>query len=309
MNHPAQRSNLPWLAAATAILVVVAWHCFTFGMMVLRAPSDNEQILAFVTMTLRTIGEGVLVQGGLAFLIAQWRGERCQEWAYQRPLVLMGVFAGGLLAWNVVVMLLYQVLFQLLGAALISSGIQSVMFVVGLALGVLAVWSSWRLALQICSKDRIAMPPPSGQRARAAGLAAWVQATATIVGVSLLLPLINAHDIYSPVNVLGSWIGALLAGALAFGGAWLGLPRNLPLVHLVRLLAAGALTFLCAYLLVAGVVVVAAILIFGGNIHVAEPVVIAIFAVLVLIPLLGMLGFQWLWTRVFYRKLRRAAAV
>ena len=26
-----------------------------------------------------------------------------------------------------------------------------------------------------------------------------------------------------------------------------------------------------------------------------------------LIPLLGMLGFQWLWTRVLYTKVRRAA--
>ncbi|MGO4701705.1 hypothetical protein [Dyella sp. 2RAB6] len=308
MNHPAQRSNLPWLAAVTAMLVVVLWHCVTFGLMVLRAPSDNEQILIYVTMTLRTIGEGLLVQGGLAFLIAQWRGERHQEWAYRRPLLLMAVFAGGLLAWDVLAMVLYRGMFQLLGTAMMEHGMQAGIFVSGLALAVLGVWSSWWLAVLVCRDDRIAMPPPSGQRTRAAGLAGWIQAAAVVVGVSLVYPLFNAYDAYSPVTLIATWIGAVLAGALAFGGAWLGLPRHLSLVRTGRLLSTGLLTFVCAYILTIGVGVVVMVLIFGGTGRTDNAVAITILVILGLLPLLGMLGFQWLWTRVLYAKLRRAAA-
>ena len=308
MNHPAQRSNLPWLAAITAMLMVVAWHCVTFGLMMLRAPSDNEQIFTYLTMTLKTIGEGLLVQGGLAFLIAQWHGERHQEWAFRRPLMLMAVFAGGLLGWDAVVMVVYRVMFMLLGTTMMGYGVQTGIFALGLALDVVGIASSWWLALLVCRKDRIAMPPPAGQRARAAGLAGWMQATAVVVGMSLLYPLVNASDAYSPVIVISTWIGALLAGALAFGGAWFGLPRNLSLVRVHRLLGASALAFLCAYLLLAGVGVVVALLIFGGSGRMGDAIAIAILVALGLIPLLGMLGFQWLWTRVFYAKVRRASA-
>ena len=307
MNHPAQRSNLPWLAAVTAMLMVVAWHCVTFGLMMLRAPSDNEQIFTYLTMTLKTIGEGLLVQGGLAFLAAQWHGERRQEWAFQRPLLLMAVFAGSLLGWDIVIMVLYQGMFMLFGTAMMGLGLQTGIFAFGLALDVVVIASSWWLALLVCRKDRIAMPPPAGQRTRAAGLAGWMQATAVVVGMALLYPLVNAYDAYSPVIVISTWIGAVLAGALAFGGAWLGLPRNLSLVRVGRLLSASVLAFVCAYLLLAGVGVVVALLIFGGSGHVDDVIAIAILVALGLIPLLGMLGFQWLWTRVLYTKVRRAA--
>ena len=307
MNHPAQRSNLPWLAAITAMLMVVAWHSIFFGLKMLRAPSDNEQIITLVTMTLKIIGEGLLVQGGLAFLVAQWRGERQQEWAFRRPLLLMAVFAGGLLAWDVLTWVLYRGLFQLVGAEFMGRGILSVAFGFGLVLDVLAVWSSWRLALLVCQADRIAISPPSGQRWRAAGLAAWMQAAAVVVGMSLLYPLTSAYDVDSPVAVIGTWIGAFLAGALAFGGAWLGLPRNLSLVRMGRLLGAGLLTFVCAYLLAVGAGVVLMFLIFGGTGRMDEVTAIVVFVILGLTPLLSMLGFQWLWTRVLYAKLRRAS--
>lgn len=308
MNHPAQRSNLPWLAAVTAMLMVVVWHGISFGLMMLRAPSDNEQILSYVMMTLKTIGEGLLVQGGLAFLVAQWRGERRQEWTFRRPLLLMAVFAGGLLAWDVLTWVLYQGLFQLVGAELAERGVLTGIFGFGLLLDVLAVWSSWRLALLICRAEQVAMPPPSGQRMRAAGLAGWMQATAVVVAVSLLYPLINTYAADSPMAVFGTWIGAALAGGLAFGGAWLGLPRELALVRTGRLLGASLLALVCAYLLAAGAGVVMLFLIFGGTGRMDDTTAIAVFVALGLLPLLGMLGFQWLWTRVLYRKLRRAAA-
>jgi len=307
MLHPAQRSNLPWLAAITSMLVVLVWHCLTFGMMVLRAPSDNEQILSFVAMTIRTVGEGVLVHGGLAFLVAQWRGERSEEWAFRRPLLLAGVFAGGLLVWSLLAMFLYQGLFLLMGPEQMGSWLRIWMFVLGLVIAPLQVWSSWRLALLVCREDAIATPPQSGLRLRAAGLAAWMQAAGTVLGVSMLLPLANAFDAYSPVVWLSSWAGALLAGALAFGGAWLALPRHLSRLRAGRLLGAGVLTFVFAYALAVGVGVAALVLALGGQ-SMDQTAAIVLMVMLGVLPLLGMFGFQWLWTRVFYAKLRRAAA-
>lgn len=308
MNTSAQRSNLPWFAAGTAMLVVLAWRCISFGTMMLRAPSDNEQILNFVAITLRALGEGWLIQGGLAFLIAQSRGERRQEWAFQRPLLLLGVFAGGLLAWNVLAMFVYQGFFMLLSPEELGRWLRSLMAVLDLALSPLIVWSSWRLALLVCRDERVAVPPQSGLRPRAAGLAAWMQAMGVILGVSMLLPLFGSFDMYSTVGWISSWAGALLAAALAFGGAWLGLPRELSLVRAGRLFGAGALTFVCANLVLGAVGVAVLVLIFGGGGRADEALLIALFVVLGVLPLLGMLGFQWLWTRVLYRKQRRAAA-
>lgn len=307
MNHPAQRSNLPWLAAVTAILVVLAWQCLNFGLLMLRAPSDNEQILSFVGMTVRTVGEGLLVHGGLAFFVAQWRGERSGEWTFRRPLLLAGVFAGGLVAWNLLVMFLYQGVFLLTGPEQMQSWLRIWVLVLGLVVAPLQVWSSWRLALLVCRKDAIATPPQSDLRLRAAGLAGWMQAAGTVLGVSMLLPLANAFDAYSPVAWLSSWAGALLAGALAFGGAWLALPRDMSRVRAGRLLGAGVLTFVFAYALAVGVGVAALVLALGGQ-SMDQTAAVVLMVMLGVLPLLGMFGFQWLWTRVLYAKLRRATA-
>jgi len=306
MNLPADRSNLPWLAAGTAMLVVLLWHCLTFSALVLRAPSDNEQILGALSMTLRMVGEGLLVQGGLAFLVAQWRGERRQEWAFRRPMLLMALFALGLLAWSVLTMLLYQGLFLWLGTALTVRGLQVWLSVLGWGLAPLSVWASWRVALLACRKDRLATPPPSGLRPRAAGLAAWMQATATIAGVSLAMPLVNTFDAYSTAGWLGTWAGALAAAAFAFGGAWLALPRHLSQVRAGRLLGASLLAFVCAWIVLAGACVAGLILLFGGSAR-DDTLLVALFVVIAVLPPLGMLGFQWLWTRLLYASLRRAA--
>ena len=305
MNHPAQRSNLPWLAAVTSMLVVLAWQCLSFGLLMLRAPSDNEQILSFVGMTARNVGEGLLVHGGLAFLVAQWRGERSGEWTFRRPLLLAGVFAGGLVMWNLSAMFLYQGLFALMGPEQLRAWLRVWTFVLGLVVGPLQVWSSWRVALLVCRKDAIATPPQLGLRLRGAGMAAWMQAAGTVLGVSMLLPLANAFDAYSPVAWLSSWAAALLAGALAFAGAWLALPRDLSRVRAGRLLGAGMLTFVCAYALAIGVGVAALVLALGGG-SMDQSLAVVLLVVLGVLPLLGMFGFQWLWTRLLYGKLRRA---
>lgn len=308
MHLPTERSsNLPWLAAGTAMLEVLFWHCFTFGSIVLHAPSDNEQIFGLLAMTLRMVGEGLLVQGGLAFLVAQWRGERKQEWVFKRPVRLMSVFALGLLAWSVLTMFLYQGTLRWFGTDLASHGLRLWLDILGWVLAPLSVWASWRLALLLCRKDQLAASPPTGLRPRAAGLAAWMQATATIAGVSLATPLVNTFDPYSIAGWLGTWAGGLVAAAFAFSGAWLGLPRQLSQVGTGRLLGASLLTFVCAWILLAGACVAALILLFGGSIT-NDTLVTALLVVLVVLLPLGTLGFQWLWTRLFYSGPWRTAA-
>lgn len=307
MNLPAERSNLPWLAAGTAMLVVLLWHCFAFGAMVVRAPSDNEQIFSALSMTLRMVGEGLLVQGGLAFLMAQRGAERRQEWGFRRPTLLMTVFALGLLAWSVLTTFLYQGLFVWLGTELADHSPHIWLGLLGWMLAPLSVWASWHVALLACRKDRLALPPPSELRPRAAGLAAWMQATATIAGVSLVMPFISAFDAYSTAGWLGTWASALAAAAFAFGGAWLALPRHLSQVRTGRLLGASLLAFACAWILLAGVGVAGLILLFGGS-AMDGTLVIVLFVVLAALPPLGMFGFQWLWTRLFYARLPRPAA-
>ena len=307
MNAPVSGFNLPWLAALTAVVVTLLWHCVTFGAMVSMAPSDNEVILANVGATLRGLGEGMLLQGGLAFLVVHWLGERGQRIAYARPTLPLLTFGGLLLVLHVAVMLMYQAAFITLATRIEARWLHLSLMLADLAVDIAGIWLAWRITLRVHRGQASALPPAHDQKWRAAGLAAWVQAAATVLAAYLVALLIGTYELYQSGAWLLIWAGALLCAALAFGGAWLALPRQLPRVYVGRVLGAGLLTLVCAQALVFFAGVVAVVWLAWGARDTIGAIMFA--GALCLLSMLSVFGFQWLWTRVCYAGPRRAAAI
>lgn len=304
MNTPLARHNLPWLTALTATAVTLLWHGGMFGAMVSLAPSDNEQLLANIGEAVRTLFEGLLVQGGIAFLIAQRSGERGQPIAFERPAMPLLTFGGALLVRNVVVLLLYRSAYGLLVSVLDLRWIELVDLLGSLALDTLGTWLAWKLVLSVHRGQAIVLPPPAAQRGRAAGLAGWLQATCVLVGAYAAIPFLGSSELYDVTAWLAIWVVALVCAALAFGGAWLALPRQLSRVHVGRLLGAGLLATACAQAFLAFAMFAAVLVLWGaGN----EATALIVLGVLALLSLLAVFGFQWLWTRLCYAGPRRSA--
>ena len=304
MHSPSPRFNLPWLAALTAMAVTLLWHGGMFGAMVALAPSDNEQLLTSIGEAIRTSVEGLLVQGGLAFLIAQRSGEREQATAFARPAMPMLTFAGALLARNAVLMLFYRFAYGPLISAFDMRWAEAGTVLAGLAIDVAGTWLAWHLVLSVYRGQAVALPRSMTQRGRAAALAGWLQATCVVLGAYVAIPFIGASELYDVTTWLAIWVMALLCAALAFGGAWLALPRELPRVHVGRLLGAGLLASACAQTLLAFALFGAVLALWGAG---DASTALTVVGVLALLSMLAVFGFQWLWTRLCYAGPRRSA--
>lgn len=304
MNRPQlQRTNLPWLAAATAVLIAILPFLFTLKFMLARRAEGQDP--AALWIMLATFGSGLLFKGWVAFLIAQWRGERRGELAFRRFALLMLAFAVGLLVWIALTTLFYQFAFVALHR---SGGSISLMNVVSTLLtpllNTLGIWLAWSIATRLLRNDVLPPLAQPNMAPRIAGLAALGLAVVLLCATSFALPTLTLAIPDAGMSLLVYWSSAILPVVLAFVGGLLGLRSGVHAVHGVRMLGATLAAMVSAGLLSYGCFVLTSDLLVpqlglsGG--------VAATLCVIVLLA--GIVGSYGLWMHIFYRSVRRSTA-
>ncbi|SFR93497.1 hypothetical protein SAMN05216570_0839 [Dyella sp. OK004] len=298
-----QRTNLPWLAAATAVLIAILPFLFTLKFMLARRAEGQDPAVLWIMLA--TFGSGLLFKGWVAFLIAQWRGERRGELAFRRPALLMLAFAVGLLVWIALTTLFYQVAFVALHR---SGGSISLMNVVSTLLtpllNTLGIWLAWSIATRLLRNDVLPPLAQPNMAPRIAGLAALGLAVVLLCATSFALPTLTLAIPDAGMSLLAYWSSAILPVVLAFVGALLGLRSGVHAVYGGRMLGATLAAMVSAGLLSYGCFVLTSDLLVpqlglsGG--------VAATLCVIVLLA--GIVGSYGLWMHVFYRSVRRGAA-
>lgn len=291
----ARPAPLPWLAAAIALIVSLV--PFLISLIVLHrlsALSESARAMAYASAA----GSAVF-RVGLAFLIAQWHGERHEQLAFRRPALVLSLFGVFLLCWQGVQIGAAMALVRL---TLSGASMQTMMIVSSLVyplLHALGTWLAWMIAARIMRKD--ALPWPSfNARWRAAGLTAWSLASVLAMLAPMMMAALASSGIDSYTLAAAGYAGAVMIPvALAFAGAWLGLPRYMAGIHGWRWLIAAIGALISNALL--------AYVCFGFFVEVvldtvAMTVLIGVFCALLC------LGTYWVWTFALYTGLRRAAA-
>ncbi|WP_266169249.1 hypothetical protein [Dyella subtropica] len=306
MNRPlSQRSSLPWLAAATAMLVTLLQHGPYLISLLTRANTDADEPVSRIATLLLSLNSQWLSIGGLAFLIAQWHGERRREVAFRRPWLLLLLFAGGLLLRVVMMVALYQLVLLKVIVDMNDASMSAMLITfVNLPLDVLGTWLAWWVATRLCRKDVLALPPSPSLTLRAAGLMAWMLYTVLLIVASLIKPEAGSVTPDAPWTWLAIRVGLLVPAALAFTGALIGLPRGLSAVRVGRLLAASTVAMVCSSLLFIGAGLSGALLVPGWS----DTSMMVLLGLLAFALLLGCPFSYWLWSRIFYASVRRAAA-
>lgn len=301
MNRPqAQRTNLPWLAAATAVAVAILPFLFTLKFMLARNAEGQDPALLWIMLA--TFGSGLLFKGWVTFLIAQWRGERRGELAFRRPALLMLVFAVGLLVWIALTILLYQLAF----ATLHQSGVRidlmnAAMTLLSPLLSTLGIWLAWWVATRLLRNDVLPSLAQPNMAPRVAGLAALSLAVVLLGATPLVLPTLTLAISDTSLSLLVYWSSAIVPVALAFVGALLGLRGGVPAVHGGRLLGASLVAIVSAGLLSYGSFVLTSDLL-RPQFDLSAGVAATLCAVMLLTGIVGCYG---LWIHVFYRGVRR----
>lgn len=304
-----RNARLPWLAAAAAVLVTILQYGLSLMLVLTRSGPEAAGMSQLAMLLLSLTGQFILA-GSLAFLIAQWHGERRRELFFGQPWIVVSIFAGVLLLWGVLTTLLYQfVLLDLIASMKSSSMSLIAMTLIDVPLSAFGTWLAWRLATWLRRTDVLPTPPLASQTVRAAGLVGWVLYALLLITVPLLWPTAGTVNPYEPWQWLLIRAGMLVPAILAFIGALIGLPRQLPAVRIARLLAASLVALVCSGLLTVGTGVAAIALLMGGAYGGSDSTVIALLIALGGVLLLGIPALYWLWTRVFYASLRRPAAI
>ena len=291
---PSRPSPLPWLAAGVAVVTGSAPFLISLAMGRLSSLEDDARAMAYASFA-----GGQVLHAGLAFLVAQWHGERYGRLAFRRPFAPLALFALFLLCWQMLQGQLMSAAFGWASSTTLrhaflafSSAIYPVLHIVG-------TWLSWTGAAWILRSD--ALPwPPIPVRLRTSGLIAWMPAGVLL----MLMPMgMSMFTVYGVDRALaaGSYAGAIVVPVLlAFAGAWLGLPRHLTRIHGWRLLGAGL-----------GAMASAGYLLYRGFVLAAQGVPLLRTDVTLTATLFALagavvgMGAFWLWTFALYASLRR----
>ena len=289
-------SPLPWFAAGVALVAGSVLFLISVALGRLSSLSDGPRAMAYVSFA-----GGLVFRAGLAFLIAQWHGERHGRLACRRPLTLLALFALFLLCWQMLQGQLMATAFQWAGSATLKRALLVFSSVIYPVLHIIGTWLSWMGAAWILRKDAVPCPP-APMRLRTSGLIAWMPASVLL----MLMPMgVSMFTVYGVDYALAatSYAGAIAAPVLvAFAGAWLGLPRRLARVHGWRLLGSGLGAMASAgYVLYRGFDLAAQAV---PLLHTDVTVTTALFA---LASAVVGLGAFWLWTFALYAGLRTAA--
>lgn len=304
---PRHHAHLPWLAAAAAVLVTILQYGVSLMLVLTRSGPDAIAGISQLAMLLLSLTGQFMLAGNVAFLTAQWHGERCNELFFGRPWIVVSIFAGVLLLWGVLTTLFYQfVLLDLIASMKSSHMSLIVMTLIDLPFTALGTWLAWWLATRLRRADALPTPPLSRQTVRAAGLIAWMLYTLLLIVVPTIWPEASTVSPYAPWQWLLIRGGLLVPVVLAFVGALMGLPRGLPAVSVGRLLAVSLLALICSGLLITGAGVAAYIILMGSAYGGYVNGGIAMLVVLGFALLLGIPALYWLWTRALYASLRRS---
>lgn len=308
-HAPLRHAHLPWLAAAAAVLVTILQYGVSLMLVLTRSGPNAIAGIGQLAMLLLSLTSQLVLTGGIAFLMAQWHGERRNELFFGQPWIVVSIFAGAQLLWGVLTTLFYQFVLLDLIASMEGSRVSLiVMTLIDLPLTALGTWLAWRLATQLRRADALATPPLSGQTVRAAGLIAWVLYTLLLIAVPTIWPEAGTVSPYAPWQWLIIRGGLLVPAALAFVGALMGLPRKLPVVSVGRLFATSLAALVCSGLLISGAGMAVYIILIGNAYGRSINGGIAMLVAFGFALLLGIPAFYWLWTRVFYASLRRVPA-
>lgn len=301
MNHPQpRRSNLPWLAAATAVFIAILPFLFTLKFMLARRAEGQDPAVLWIMLA--TFGSGLLFKGWVAFLIAQWKGERRGELAFRRPALLMLAFAVGLLVWVAATTLFYQFAFVALHRSGVNiSLMNAVMTLLTPLLNALGIWLAWWIATRLLRKDVLPPLAQPNMAARIAGLAALGLAVVLLGATILVLPTLMLAVPDTGLSLLVYWSSAIVPVVLAFVGALLGLRGGVHAVYGGRMLGASLAAMVSAGLLSYGCFVLTSDLL-SPLLGLSARVAATLCAIMLLVAIIGS---YWLWTHVFYRGVRR----
>lgn len=288
----ARPAPLPWLATLIALIVGVVPFLISLAVQHdFSTMSEGARAIAYASAA------GSLVfRAGVAFLVAQWHGERHGQLAFRRPAIVLALFGVLLLCWQGVQIGAASLMVRLAmtGSSMrIMLAASSVLYPLLHALG---TWLAWIIAVRILRQE--ALPWPSfNARWRAAGLAAWTLASVLAMLAPATVAMINTLGIDGYALALASYAGAaVIPIMLAFAGAWLGLPRYLAGIHGWRLLGASIGALVCGGWLA-----------YRGFDLLGSLPLDALLSVLVTVgaSLLLCLGAYWAWTFALYTGLRR----
>jgi len=290
----ARPAPLPWLATLIALIVGVVPFLISLAVQHgFSAMSEGARAIAYAS----AVGS-LVFRAGVAFLVAQWHGERHGQLAFRRPAIVLALFGVLLLCWQGVQIGAASLMVRLAmtGSSMrIMLAASSVLYPLLYALG---TWLAWIIAVRIMRQE--ALPWPSfNARWRAAGLAAWTLASVLAMLAPATVAMINTLGIDGYALALASYAGAaVIPIMLAFAGAWLGLPRYLAGIHGWRLLGATV-----------GALVSGGWLAYRGSDVLGSLPLDALLSVVVTIgaSLLLCLGAYWVWTFALYTGLRRGA--
>lgn len=290
----ARPAPLPWLATLIALIVGVVPFLISLAVQHgFSAMSEGARAIAYAS----AVGS-LVFRAGVAFLVAQWHGERHGQLAFRRPAIVLALFGVLLLCWQGVQIGAASLMVRLAmtGSSMrIMLAASSVLYPLLHALG---TWLAWIIAVRIMRQE--ALPWPSfNARWRAAGLAAWTLASVLAMLAPATVAMINTLGIDGYALALASYAGAaVIPIMLAFAGAWLGLPRYLAGIHGWRLLGATV-----------GALVSGGWLAYRGSDVLGSLPLDALLSVVVTIgaSLLLCLGAYWVWTFALYTGLRRGA--
>lgn len=286
---------LPWLA--TLIALIVGLMPFLVSLAIrhnLSTLSESSRAMTYASAV-----ASLIFRGGMAFLVAQWHGERHGRLAFQRPAIVLSLFGIFLLCWQGVQVGASMLMYRLTTSGMPMSTLIVVSSLLYPLLQALGTWLAWMLAARIMRKD--ALPWPSfNARWRTAGLAAWTLASVLAMLAPMAVSAVTSLGLDSYALGAAAYAGAaLIPVALAFLGAWLGLPRYLAGIHGWRLLGATAGAFASGgWLIYRGIDRLAGL-----------PLDTAMGALLLGLGavLLCLFAF-WAWIYAFYAGLRRTAA-
>lgn len=245
---PSRPSSLPWFAALTVLLTGLAPFLVTLAIRGI----DLGASAASVAMSYASLVGSLIFRTGIAFLIAQAHGERHGRLAFRRPLAVLAIFALCVLGWQALQIMVGMSLARTLSGSADFSIMVGVLAVFHPFLYVLGIWLSWLIAASAMRKDAQPMPP-ARVRWRVAGLIAWVSTGMVSLGVPAMLVYMAMSMDGDYMHAAGAYVGLIAVPfALAFFGAWLGLPRELGRVGGWRVIGVVVAAMLSIALLIYG---------------------------------------------------------
>lgn len=295
--NPVRRSPLPWLAAAVALSLGLA---IFFATVLLRHGLSSLDERARAMAYAAALGN-LTFRAGVAFLVVQWHGERHGRLAFRRPALVLALFALFLLGWQIVQAGLIDGAIRLAAAASLTRVALVVLPFAYPLLHAFSTWLAWMAAAWIMRRE--ARPQsPANLRWRAAGLMAWLLASALLLCMPMGMSMAAQYGAVDDLAAAAGYLGmAAVPLIFAFAGAWFGMPRLLTRIHGWRWLGAA----------MAAPVSCAAVIFYGFD-AVADAMPLLRMEPSLAATLLAVAGAAlclfayWLWTLLFYAGLHRS---